>query len=306
MTDTFSGFDRSVRDFLTWTRIEAGLAPATREAYARDLQELVGFLDERGLDGPDAVGPGDLAEHLQHLGRERGLQPSSITRHLATMRVFFRWLSANERIESDPARILDRPTQWKRVPGVLSPREMRRLVEAPSPEHGRLWVRDRCLLELMYAAGLRASEVGAIRLNEFHETLASVTVTGKGSKQRIVPIGDPAMLWTGRYLQEVRPDLARFKDGRDRHRLLLSFTGRPLERVAVWQIVRKFAAVAGLKNIHPHKLRHSFATHLLVGGADLRVVQELLGHADIGTTQVYTHVDRTHLREVVHSHHPRP
>lgn len=306
MTDSPSGFDRPVRDFLTWTRIEAGLAPATREAYARDLQELAGFLRARGFQNPGDVGPAELAEHIQHLARERGLQPSSITRHLATIRVFFRWLCANNRIQLDPARLLERPTKWRRVPGVMSPRDMRRLVEAPQPEHGRLWVRDRCMLELMYAAGLRASEVGALRLDEFHETLASVTVTGKGSKQRIVPIGDPAMHWTTRYLQEVRPDLVRFQDGRDQQRLLLSFTGRPLERVAVWQIVRKFAAVAGLKDIHPHKLRHSFATHLLIGGADLRVVQEMLGHADIGTTQVYTHVDRSHLREVVQSHHPRP
>ena len=305
MTATRSGLDRPVRDFLTYVRIEAGLAPATLEAYARDLGDLVGTLRSNGIDSIDDVGPNDVADHLRGLSRDRGFEPTTITRHLATARVFFRWLCANGRIRKDPARLLERPTRWKRVPGVMSPRQMRKLIEAPAPEHGRLWVRDRAMLELMYAAGLRASEVTALRLDEFHETLASLTVTGKGSKQRVVPIGDPAVKWTLKYLAEVRPDLLRFDDGRDRAHLLLSFSGRPLERVAVWQIVRKYAAIAGVRNVHPHKLRHSFATHLLIGGADLRVVQDLLGHADIGTTQVYTHVDRSQLREVVRSYHPR-
>lgn len=306
MTASPSGFDRPVRDFLTWTRIEAGLAAATIEAYGRDLRELVAFLREGGVTAPGEVDPNHLADHLRSLSRDRGLEPSSITRHLATIRVFFRWLTANDRIPRDPARLLERPTKWRRVPDVISPAKMRALVEAPAPEHGRLWVRDRAILELMYAAGLRASEVGALRLDEYHEVLASLTVTGKGSKQRIVPLGEPAVHWTDRYLAELRPHLTRFDDGRDRQRLMLSFTGRPLERVAIWQFVRKYAAVAGLKDVHPHMLRHSFATHLLVGGADLRVVQEMLGHADIGTTQVYTHVDRSRLREVVADHHPRP
>ena len=162
------------------------------------------------------------------------------------------------------------------------------------------------MLELMYAAGLRASEVGALRVNEYNATLGVLTVTGKGSKQRLVPIGRPAQEWVQRYLDELRGELTRFGDGRDERRLLLSNTGRPLERVAVWQIVRRLAHKAGLRNVHPHMLRHSFATHLLIGGADLRVVQELLGHSDIATTQIYTHVDRSRLREVVRKHHPRP
>jgi integrase/recombinase XerD len=132
-----------------------------------------------------------------------------------------------------------------------------------------------------------------------------LTVTGKGSKQRVVPIGTPAQELIRQYLAEFRPHLVRFKDGRDRFRLFLSHTGRPLERVAVWQIVKKYAGIAGLRDVHPHTLRHSFATHLVRGGADLRVVQELLGHADIATTQIYTHVDRSRLRDVVRNHHPR-
>ena len=301
-----SGFDQPVRDFLTHLKVEAGLAAATLEAYGRDLHELTNWLSARGVTSPQDAQPDDLAEHIRHLSRERNLQASSIIRHLASIRVFFRWLAAMDRIDHDPARLLERPTQWKKVPGTLSTREMRNLVEAPGPDHGRLWVRDRAILEVMYAAGLRASEVGAIRRDEFHEELAMVTVTGKGSKQRAVPIGDPALEWTQRYIRDVRPSLVRKKDGRDRQRVFLSFSGRPLERVAIWQIVRKYAEIADLKDVHPHVLRHSFATHLLVGGADLRVVQDLLGHADIGTTQVYTHVDRSRLKDVVKGHHPRP
>lgn len=161
------------------------------------------------------------------------------------------------------------------------------------------------MLELMYAAGLRASEVGALKVNDLNETLASLVVTGKGRKQRVVPIGTPALQWTHRYLRDLRPRLARAGSSRDLFRLFLSFSGRPLERVAVWQIVKRAAARAGLKGVHPHVVRHSFATHLVIGGADLRVVQELLGHADIGTTQIYTQVDRSRLREVLLKHHPR-
>jgi integrase/recombinase XerD len=295
-----------VRDFLTYLRVEAGLAPATVQAYHRDLHDLVAHMTAMPIDGFAQVRPSHLAEHVRHLHRERGLEPISIARHLATLRVFFRFLTANRRITDDPSRLLETPTRWKRLPGVLSPRQMKDLLEAPHPDLGRLWLRDKAMLELMYAAGLRASEVGALRFNDYNPTLGVLLVTGKGSKQRLVPIGKPAQKWTNRFVDELRPELQQFGDQRDEGRLLLSNTGRPLERVAVWQIVRRCALRAGLPKAHPHMLRHSFATHLLAGGADLRVVQELLGHSDIATTQIYTHVDRSRLREVVRKHHPRP
>ena len=301
-----SPFAQQVRNFLSHLKVEAGLAAATLEAYERDLRELTDWLRREGIDAPSDTTPEHLAGHIRYLSRERDLKPSSIIRHLASMRVFFRWLAGMGYINQDPARLLERPTQWKTIPGILSTRQMRNLVEAPASDHGRLWVRDRAILEMMYAAGLRASEVGAIRLDEFHEQLAMVTVTGKGNKQRAVPIGDPALSWTQKYLLETRPALLRSEDIRDKQRLFLSFSGRPLERVAIWQLVRKYARIAGLHDVHPHILRHSFATHLLIGGADLRVVQELLGHADIGTTQIYTHVDKTRLKDVVKGFHPRP
>ena len=301
-----TAFDKPLREFLTYLRVEAGLAAATLQAYSRDLRDLLEHMLNLGVTSPGKVRPQHLADHIRHLHRQRGMEPSSIARHLATIRVFFRFLTSERTIEADPARLLETPTRWKRLPGVLSPKQMKALLAAPTPDTGRLWLRDKAMLELMYAAGLRASEVGALRINEYNPTLGVLVVTGKGNKQRLVPIGKPAQQWVERYLKEQRGELTHFDDGRDEHRLLLSNTGRPLERVAVWQIVRKLARAAGLRDVHPHMLRHSFATHLLIGGADLRVVQELLGHADIATTQLYTHVDRSRLRDVVRKHHPRP
>jgi integrase/recombinase XerD len=220
--------------------------------------------------------------------------------------MLFRFLQASHRIENDPARLLETPTRWKKLPDVLSPQKMKKLIESASEGAGRLWQRDRALIELMYAGGMRASEVAGIKPNDFKETLKVVMVTGKGNKQRLVPIGKPAIDSIKQYSKELRPTLMRFDDGRDEGRLLLSNTGRPLERVAVWQIIRRMAKNADLGDVHPHTLRHSFATHMLAGGADLRVVQELLGHSDIGTTQIYTHIDRSQLKAVVAKYHPRP
>ena len=299
-------FEQPAREFLTYLRVEAGLARATLEAYTRDLDDLRRDLRAMRIASPQQIKPDHLAEHLRSLSRNRQLQPVSIARHLATIRVFCRFLFANGIIQDNPARLLETPSRWKRLPGVLSPKKINKLLAAPAPEHGRLWLRDKALLELMYAAGLRASEVADLKCNEYNPTLGVLIVTGKGSKQRMVPVGMPAQEATDTYLEQLRPQLTRFDDRRDKDRLMLSNTGRPLERVAVWQIVRRNAQLAGLTDVHPHKLRHSFATHMLVGGADLRTVQELLGHADIASTQIYTHVDRSHLRQVVKKYHPRP
>jgi len=298
-------FDQPVRDFLAYLRVEAGLAPATLDAYGRDVRDLTAHLEAQGISSLHDVRPEHLAEHLRHLHRERKLESTSVVRHLATLRVLFRFLHANNVIQENPARLLERPTQWRRLPGVLSPRQIKLLLDAPRQAESLLRHRDIALLELLYAGGLRASEIAALSISDYNPTLAVLVVTGKGSKQRIVPIGKPAREALDTYLAQTRPQLARFEDQRDRKRLLLSNHGRPLERVAVWQIVRRNALRAGLTDVHPHMLRHSFATHMLAGGADLRVVQELLGHADIATTQVYTHVDSSRLRSVVKKHHPR-
>jgi len=303
---TQSNYDQQVRDFFGYLRVEAGLSPATLDAYRRDLDLLKEELVAAGVVCCSDVTPKHLAAHVRYLHRDRGLQASSVARHLSTIRMLFRFLQASNRIEKDPARLLETPTRWKRLPDVLSPKKMKQLIEAANPKFGRLWQRDRALVELMYAGGMRASEVAGIKPDDFKETLAVVMVTGKGSKQRLVPIGKPAIEALNEYVKELRPTLLRFDDGRDEGCLLLSNTGRPLERVAVWQIIRKLAKNAKLGEVHPHTLRHSFATHMLAGGADLRVVQELLGHSDIGTTQIYTHIDRSQLKAVITKYHPRP
>ena len=302
------GLDKPRADFDAYLRVECGMSANTLQAYGRDIRELLQHLAALGLTSLDAANHRHLAAHITSLS-ERGLAASSVARHLATMKVFFRWLTARKDLESNPADYLDQPTRWKKIPGVLSPRQVRTLLAAPtpdldSPDGPPLHLRDRAILELMYASGLRASEVGALGLDEVIDTLGIVRVTGKGDKQRLVPMGKPAQTALAGYLADCRPLLQR-PDNRDRGRVFLSRTGRPIERVRVWQLVKRYAALAGLHGVHPHVLRHSFATHLLGGGADLRVVQELLGHADIATTQIYTHVDKDRLKSVHTKFHPR-
>lgn len=295
--------------FLDFIRVECGLSRNTLEAYTRDLDDLLVELARAGVTEPGGITPRLLAEHLARLKTDRGLIATSIIRHLATVRVFCRWLASRGMLASNPAEPLERPMRWQKLPGVLSPRQMKAILAAPGPSgagpDSGLWLRDRAMLELMYACGLRASEVCQVQERDLVDSLRTLRVTGKGQRERLVPVGAPAMDAVNAYRAQVRAQLLR-PDGRDKGRLLLSRTGRPLERVAVWQIVRRWAEAAGVRGCHPHMLRHSFATHLLSGGADLRVVQELLGHADIGTTQIYTHVDQRRLKSVHAKFHPRP
>jgi len=301
---------RARDDFLAYIRVECGLTPATIDAYSRDLRDLLTHLAEANIPSPTDITPHALAAHLASLKRDRNLETSSVARHLATIKVFSRWLYAEGRTPSNPADLLDQPARWRKLPHTLSPNQVKKLLQVIAPEPDTtneppLWLRDRALMELLYACGLRATEVCALHVADIQQTLGTALVTGKGRKQRLVPIGKPALQAIADYLALCRPKLLRTQE-LHKGRLLLSRNGRPLERVAVWQIVKRIAARAGLSDVHPHTLRHSFATHLLHGGADLRVVQELLGHADIATTQLYTHVDQTRLREVHKKHHPRP
>lgn len=303
---------KAIPQFLTFLRVECGLAANTLTAYRADLRDLVTFLQpvveepaSTSMKLEDITGR-MLTEHLRSLKTDRNLAATSIIRHLATLRMFFRFATAERWVERNPAELLERPTRWQRLPGCLSPVQMRKVLNAPNPDQGELWLRDRCMLELMYAAGLRASEVGHLDVSDYHETLGILNVIGKGDKQRLVPIGKPAVDATNAYLAQLRPVLVqRCAQPEKQTRLLLSRTGRPIERIAVWQIVRRQAMAAGVRDVHPHILRHSFATHLVSGGANLRVVQELLGHADIRTTQTYTHVDTTRLRDIHRKFHPR-
>ena len=296
-----------LRDFGAYLRVECGLSPHTIEAYGRDLLYVFQTAHGAGLDTLDAITSRVLVEHVQSLKAVRGMTGESVIRQIASIRVFWRWARTTLRTAEDPTSILMRPTRWRRLPDALSPGQLRDLLAAPVKHDlykGRVALRQRdaALLELMYASGLRATECCTVGLKDFLRELGVVRVIGKGDKQRLVPMGDPAQQAVETWLAEGRRSLATF---RDKGRLFVSARGLPLTRIAIWQIVRRNAAAAGLPEIHPHQLRHSFATHLVMGGADLRIVQELLGHADISTTQIYTHVDKARLRSVHRKHHPR-
>ncbi|MEM9083692.1 MAG: tyrosine recombinase [Planctomycetota bacterium] len=319
---------QSAERFLTTLKIEAGLSTNTLNAYRGDLRDLCAHLIKEGEPASAAdlssVTPTILSDHFGSLRREHELSPTSVTRHLACMRLFFKWMVSEGFMTKSPAEILDRPAQWKKLPKDISAIKIKKLLEAPlaGVPHDQtpppLLLRDYVLLELLYSCGLRASEAADLTVDAYLPTLAVIRVTGKGSKQRLVPFGLPAGDAIELWLKEGRPQLAQ-PDGRDTHaqpsstvpeaplgpRLLLSRTGRALTRAAVWGIVKKHAKSVGIDEAYPHMLRHSFATHLLHGGADLRVVQELLGHTSINTTQVYTHVDEPRLKETHKKFHPR-
>ncbi len=299
---TSSPYERPIREFIAYCRIECGFAEATLRAYATDLRDLWRFMEERGLASLAAMSLETITEHLRYLS-ERGLAVSSIARHCATIRVFGRFLEARGIIESNPAELLNQPHTWQTLPGVLNSQQVQALLAAPDPA-SQLYLRDMALLELLYAGGLRASEIADLDIDSVKMDLGVARVIGKGNKERIVPLGQPALAAVKHYCEECRPDLTR--DHRPVSRLLLSRTGQPITRIVVWQVVVRLSHRAGLRDVHPHTLRHSFATHLLAGGADLRVVQELLGHSNIRTTQIYTHIDRTRLKDVIRTCHPRP
>jgi integrase/recombinase XerD len=286
----------AIDGFLTHLAVERGLAPATVEAYGRDLATLADTLEAAGGQALDAAG---VRRHLDRL-EQAGLAASSRARALSAISGFLAYLRAEGLLAHDPLARIDRPRRGRRVPRVLSREEVEALIAAP--DDSPLGVRDRALLETLYAAGLRVSEVVTLRLVELHLASRSCTVLGKGRKQRLALLGEPAVAWLGRYLGEVRPRWVR----EPVEPVFVSPRGRALTRQAVWCRIRRYAGALGIADrVTPHVLRHSFATHLLEGGADLRSLQELLGHADIGTTEIYTHVSRARLRELVEQRHPR-
>ncbi|MBS0196759.1 MAG: tyrosine recombinase XerD [Planctomycetes bacterium] len=297
-----------VKPFLGYLQVECGLSANTMDAYGRDVRYLLESFATKGAHTLSRVTPRHVVEHMQNLHSKRGLAGESVVRHLASVRIFFRWAIATDRMDTDPSDILERPSRWRRLPDVLSPSQTKRLLAVPSEVDlyggdGSLRLRDAAMLELMYASGLRASEVCSIDLRDLADTLGVIRITGKGGRQRLVPMGVPAREAVTAYINDARPKLAA-RNMTGNQRLLLSVRGRALTRIAVWQIVDRNANAAGLR-VHPHMLRHSFATHLLGGGADLRVVQEMLGHSDIATTQIYTHVDRTQIKAMHKKFHPR-
>jgi integrase/recombinase XerD len=286
--------------YLVHLAVERGLSPRTLDAYTRDLDRYLAFLRAEGLKRPGAV----LRRHVHAFlvaETQADMSPATRARRLAALRGFHRFLVLDGTVSDSPLEGLRGPRRAFLLPRVLSVAEMQRLLEAPDAT--ALGLRDRAALELTYAAGLRVSEACGLPLEALDRRERLVRVRGKGARERFVPVGRAAIAAVLRYLDDARPLLVR---GRQVATLLVNARGTPLSRMGFWKMLRRHARAAGLtRPLTPHTLRHTFATHLLEGGADLRVVQELLGHADIGTTQIYTQVDRQYLNEVYRTFHPR-
>jgi len=289
-----------VTDFLDALRGERGLSPNTVAAYRRDLGDFARFLRARGRP-PGGADAGDVLAYVERL-RARGLKPASVARRLSAVRGLARHLVREGALAQDPTEHVERPRGSRPLPRTLTPEATAALVESPDAT-GPRGVRDRALLELLYATGMRASECLGLHLEDVNLSAGYAICAGKGRKQRLVPLGAEALEWLRRYLAESRPVATR---RRDCGRLFVNPRGGPLSRQSLWKIVRAAAAAAGVtRKVSPHVLRHSFASHLLQNGADLRSVQVMLGHADIATTQIYTHLPSPALRRMYDRFHPR-
>jgi len=295
-----AGVGRFQEAFLGYLRSECHLSTNTVEAYGRDLRRFGVWLGGRSVTKLTIQ---DLADYAGWLHR-KGLAPASIARHVISLKVFFRYLQLEGLLRDNLAELLGTQKLWQRVPNVLNEELLERLFAAPFEGESH-WRRDRALLELLYATGCRASEISGLALADVHLDDGYCKCRGKGDKERIVPINYRAVAAIRAYLDQERPDLAAGMDPPPT-RLLLSGRGRPLSRERIWELFKKYAGRAGVPQAaSPHTMRHSFATHLLAGGADLRKVQEMLGHSSIATTQIYTHVDPTRLKNVHRQFHPR-
>jgi integrase/recombinase XerD len=287
--------------FLQYAQSECQLAENTLAAYTRDLRRFRAWLGAKDLL---TVSVRQLSEYVGWL-HTQNLSPASISRHMVALKVFFRYLQLEGAIKDNLAELLGSPKLWQRVPEVMSAGVVDDLLAAPKA-FDPYWRRDRALLELLYATGCRASEVSHLKMCDLHLEERYCSVHGKGNKQRLVPLGVPAIAAIRAYLDDERSRLAAAAKRGLPEWVLLTRRGRRLRREAIWELVKRYAMRAGASpDVSPHTLRHSFATHLLAGGADLRQVQEMLGHASIATTQIYTHVDQTRLRKVHQQFHPR-
>jgi len=291
-----------LRGFLHHLQLERNLSPNTIESYRNDLRRYLAFLTDEKKNYPGGVTPEVVKKFAKQL-HQFNLEVSTISRNYSAVRMFHRFLVAEDITESDPSQILETPRTAKKLPDVLSYEEIRGLLEVIKPEDFYT-LRDRALFELLYACGLRVSEIINLTRKNIYEDQGIVRIMGKGRKERLVPVGEVALYWVRRYEHDARPHFAvpgKTKDG-----VFLNNRGTTLSRMGVWRKLQEYVKMAGIeKKVSPHTFRHSFATHLLEGGADLRAVQEMLGHADISTTQIYTHLDRSYLQEVHRTFHPR-
>ena len=292
---------RLVRDFLGYLTVEGGLSDNTIQGYGRDLRDFLEFCKSGKVSELKQITPALIQKYMIMLAKDDRAEASA-KRALVAIRMFLRFGKLNGLVEDDFTGILEGPKLWQRLPVICSKKQVVDLLEAPSPKE-KYYLRDKAMLELLYATGVRASEVAGLKIADLNLDVGYLRCIGKGNRERVIPLGRVAAAATLEYLKDMRPKLAKTFSG---DFLLLSRTGRPMGRIEIWRLIKRYAARAGMpKNLTVHTLRHCFATHLLAGGADLRSVQEMLGHVDISTTQIYTSVDAARLIEAYRAAHPR-
>lgn len=295
------GLDNCTEHYLTHLRVERQLARNSVDAYGRDLAKFADFLSTQGITNVSKIAQADILAYLVKLHKDK-LTSRSVTRNLVVIRGLFRHLIMNKKIDFDPTAQIEFPAKWQKLPHFLSLAQVDALLSQPD-KRTVLGLRDHAILELFYASGLRISEMSNLNVHQANLQQGYVMPIGKGSKERIVPMGQVAIDAITAYMNDSRPELA---GKRICERLFLSRRGTGISRPRLWEIIKEHAKGAGIKiNVTPHMLRHSFATHLIERGADLRIVQAMLGHADVSTTQIYTHVSRTHMQELYKKFHPR-
>lgn len=294
--------DEQIKEYLHYLTIERGLSLNTRASYERDLKQYLLFLEEKGVKSWQDVDRYTVVDFLTLLSQE-GKASTTITRMISSLRRFHQFLRQERYTDHDPMQHIESPKKAQKLPQTLSLAEVERLIATPDTKT-TLGIRDRAILEVMYATGLRVSELIGLKLGDIHLEMGLLQTVGKGDKERIVPLGDYAIHWLERYLEEARPLLTK-KNQNETH-LFVNNHGKGLSRQGIWKNLKQIVLKAGItKDVTPHTLRHSFATHLLENGADLRTVQELLGHADISTTQIYTHITKRRMTEVYKEFFPR-
>lgn len=290
-----------LQSFLDYISLERGLSINTRKAYADDISQFLNFLEQKRVTSLNMVSRKQILDHLMTM-KSRGMSTNSISRHLVSIKVFFRYLQQEGLLDKNITDTMDSPKLWKILPDTLSEKEVSLLLKAPDMRT-KLGIRDRAILELFYASGLRVSELAGLQLSGLHIDEGYIRVIGKGRKERVIPVAKESSDLLELYLEDVRPLLC---DTPHLQNVFVSKQETQLTRQRLWQIIKKYTKEAGImKNVTPHTLRHSFASHLLQNGAPLRVIQEMLGHADIATTQIYTHVNPERLKSIHQQFHPR-
>jgi integrase/recombinase XerD len=296
MPDDLSHLDK----FLAYIQVEKGLSFNTIEAYAADIGKYLLFLEKNFFRIPEEAGQENILAYIKSL-KDNKLHSSSIARNLSALKTFYRFLLTEGDIPVDPTENMETPRGWKKLPACLSTKEVEKLLARPDTR-SNLGMRDRAMLELLYATGLRVSEMVSLQLNQINSQAGYLLCFGKGQKERIVPMGVKALDFLGEYIGSARRNLLK---GKESVFIFVNRFGGRLTRQGFWKIIKKYAKDAGIADISPHTLRHSFATHLLENGADIRSVQMMLGHADISTTQIYTHINKQRLKKIVKQFHPR-